>query len=463
HQGDALHSKDFFTSRREVRAVAVDPGSWNSLQPVLVEALQDGALVKVFLGGASAQAFVAGKIPSTSIGAMEVWLDASLRSEDPRFREREGGYILLEDFVSQPHQATIVGASSSAVARALSQFVAPASMRSLPPGPPTAQQRSAEFSRFHDNFTGTEITRRAICSSRAATGVVEDRYSTALAALVEATAECPPAAQSTVVYVADSLAKEIIDTHSTFRGDVAVMGALMGDVAVMGAPMYDAVVRAQTETEGGQRRLEVRRELGISQEALVVLIAGQPVATSEILQLVLDTLLLERINNILPRQVRILLRPHPRTLPDEESKTESVLATAPEEFFDADTTAAVLRASSESLVPAADIVISGYSTTNYYAILWQVPAVVYAAIPTLMNKFQKDKHLAQVPEVAAGAAWSVAQPTDLGHVVQDVLSTRPSQEAEAIQRAQVALCKFHDGHAARRVWYDISLRKSVYL
>lgn len=55
---------------------------------------------------------------------------------------------------------------------------------------------------------------------------------------------------------------------------------------------------------------------------------------------------------------------------------------SPIAIFDVDPLEVALFPNSDSMVPMADIVLSGYSTTNYYAILWQVCFAphVYATI-----------------------------------------------------------------------------------
>ena len=56
-------------------------------------------------------------------------------------------------------------------------------------------------------------------------------------------------------------------------------------------------------------------------------------------------------------------------------------------------------ASSEEIIAAADIVISGYSSTNYYAMMVGLVGTVYAHVPALVEKFKHDKKLDAVPEV----------------------------------------------------------------
>ena len=55
--------------------------------------------------------------------------------------------------------------------------------------------------------------------------------------------------------------------------------------------------------------------------------------------------------------------------------------------------------SSEDLITSADIVISGYSSTNYYAMMVGITGTVYAHVPALVERFMQDKKLDAVPEV----------------------------------------------------------------
>jgi len=59
------------------------------------------------------------------------------------------------------------------------------------------------------------------------------------------------------------------------------------------------------------------------------------------------------------------------------------------------------------LLPAADVVMSGFSTTNYFAILLGLRDVVYAGTPQLLADLQAEKGLQRPPETTAGAGWCV--------------------------------------------------------
>ena len=72
----------------------------------------------------------------------------------------------------------------------------------------------------------------------------------------------------------------------------------------------------------------------------------------------------------------------------------------------------------------ADVVASGYSTTNFYAMLQNRTGVVYMAVPEIMHQFRNDKHLDMMPEVAAGAALSATDGDEFSDILELVLWSR---------------------------------------
>mmetsp|Transcript_810 Transcript_810/g.1720 ORF Transcript_810/g.1720 Transcript_810/m.1720 type:complete len:274 (-) Transcript_810:199-1020(-) len=262
---------------------------------------------------------------------------------------------------------------------------------------------------------------------------------------------CPERTTRVVLCAADSIAADLIARHASFPGKVVITGA----------PMFDHDVQDQRALPDGkvlsERRAHIRSKLGISSEQLVVLIAGQSAGLLEVVQLLVGAL--QAIHNRLQYRVRAVVRHHPRAKPEDTQRVMDFMHSSPIAIFDVDPLEVALFPNSDSMVPMADIVLSGYSTTNYYAILWQVPAVVYAATPILSAKFHNDKHLDEIPEVKAGAAWSVSSIEEMQAVIMDVAAHRNGEQSthlREMREAQAQLCRFHDGNAARRVWGEVN-------
>mmetsp|Transcript_62 Transcript_62/g.106 ORF Transcript_62/g.106 Transcript_62/m.106 type:complete len:387 (-) Transcript_62:468-1628(-) len=299
-----------------------------------------------------------------------------------------------------------------------------------------------------------------LCGSAAsaAIGLVEDRYSTSLKTLDSFQRACPARSQRLeaarcegssdvclLMAVADSIAQEQVLKHSGYQGALAITGS----------PQFDETIRRRSEGGSGQaaaqmwlarERAAVRVRLGVGGRDFVLLLAGQPVGDDEVLQLVVDGLK----EAALLQRVWVLHRSHPRQSADELAAYRRVQEAAPAEWFQVATKTMEAFHSSEELIAGMDVVVSGYSSTNYYAMLAGVPGVLFADVPKVTAKFRADKRLETVPEVAAGAGWLVSSGTELAHAVQAALEGSP--EAIAMRERQAQLCRFHDGGAAARVW-----------
>jgi hypothetical protein len=112
-----------------------------------------------------------------------------------------------------------------------------------------------------------------------------------------------------------------------------------------------------------------------------------PARRRQVLRLILDAV--ARMPPIERALVRVSLCEHPRQTSEERRLSGGVLREAPPGLL-----LAPVIGDSDSMVPGADVVVSGYSTTNYYAILWGVPAVVYAATPKVAARYYSDEKVA---------------------------------------------------------------------
>jgi len=202
-------------------------------------------------------------------------------------------------------------------------------------------------------------------------------------------------------------------------------------------------------------RARVRRALRLpsAETTLLVLVVGQISGTDEVLEMVLGALRLSAS----PQSARIVVRMHPRATSDDVSRTAGVQARAPPELFDVDPAALDAFASSEDILAGADLVVSGYSTTNFFAILEGLSGVVYASTKTLRAKYRRDKKLDVPPEVEAGAAWEAGTAEELATVI-GLLRRGPegSPEMRELVKAQQALTSKYDGKAAERAWRAVA-------
>jgi len=397
---------------KSVFGVVSDTGSWNTLYPVLLEAVQDGRQVEVHMSGASARQFRAGRMPH-----LDPRLRVTLEPKEGNVDDKETSVERLASFIVRRHWVTVVGASTSV-----------------------------------EGSLGATL---ALCTSKAASGslLVEDRYASALPTLQSIPTHCPARAHAPTICVSDRIAESLIASHTSFKGRVVVTGA----------PMFDREIQLLHSSESAQanQRRRVRDALGVQEEELLVLLAGQSAGTTEVLQVVLDAVKLLQTETLMHKaQVKVLVRPHPRAPAEDLQAVRALTLAAPLGLVFSNTSALAHFATSDSLVPGADVVVSGYSTTNYYAILWKVPGVVYVGTEILKKKFWKDKHLDMVPEVKEGAAWEVTTPETMKHVINHVQTYMKthlvSPQLENIFNAQERLCKYHDGFAAKRVWAIIS-------
>eukprot|EP00240_Pyramimonas_obovata_P001054 CAMPEP_0118953134 /NCGR_PEP_ID=MMETSP1169-20130426/56028_1 /TAXON_ID=36882 /ORGANISM="Pyramimonas obovata, Strain CCMP722" /LENGTH=465 /DNA_ID=CAMNT_0006900517 /DNA_START=170 /DNA_END=1564 /DNA_ORIENTATION=+ len=373
-------------STRELRAIAFDRGGWNAIEPVLSLALIEGVGVRVFLGGASARHFQQGLLRADSrlivTNALEDWNDAAVQSA-------------VQEFVQVEHGGLLVAASQSA--------------------------------------EGTRGAVHAICTSAAHAVLVEDMYGTSVNILAQISVECPSAANATLVTVGDKIGHGLVKSRAR---------KFPGVTLLTGAPQFDAV--AEWIPDLPRRRASLRSHLGLEEREILLLIAGQPRGTHEMLTLVkeaaFDT----------GARVRVLLRPHPRT-PESERRLEREIRSqvAAAFFVEAD------RAeypTSVDLLPAADVVMSGFSTTNYFAILLGIRGVVYAGTPSLLEDLSSEKGVSRPPEADAGAGWFVQTAEELQRVLAEVRATPESEAMQKVRLAQEGLSAGVDGQAAKRVW-----------
>lgn len=73
-------------------------------------------------------------------------------------------------------------------------------------------------------------------------------------------------------------------------------------------------------------------------------------------------------------------RPHPRAEAGDAADAAEALLTGPASLHDFNVSALARLPSAEEAVPAADLVVSGFSTINTHAILWRAAALAPPAL-----------------------------------------------------------------------------------
>jgi hypothetical protein len=240
------------------------------------------------------------------------------------------------------------------------------------------------------------------------------------------------------VCVADEFAREQLLTYCA---------ALINRIVVTGGPQFDKVV--EQKKTWAERRRQLRQAMNIDEGNLLFLIVGQLNGTAESIALVQRAM--ERLS--LDKPDHLIVRPHPRATWLDQALLEYAEESLVNDWFKKiDST---LAATSEDLLPAVDFVLSGYSTTNYFSILFEMPGVVYVGTPSYRWDLYREKGLMKPPEVQAGAAWYVEDPEDLIHVIQEVHKGDASDELRQIKEAQRRMAQYNDGHAADRIWTEM--------
>jgi UDP-N-acetylglucosamine 2-epimerase len=219
------------------------------------------------------------------------------------------------------------------------------------------------------------------------------------------------------------------------------------NIQITGNPYFDQV--AAVKQNWSQRRQEFRNLLALQDTDVLFLVVGQPNGTAEILEM-LEAGLAELS---LTQPTNILVRMHPRATPEnQQAVTEYYQATAYDHFVIMPDT---LTLTSDDLLPAADFVLSGYSTTNHFAVLYEMPGVMYVKTPSLQQDLLRDTKLDKPLEVEAGAAWYITQPTELVHAVTEVLASNQSTEVQQIQAKQQEIAQYNNGQASERCWSQV--------
>lgn len=209
-------------------------------------------------------------------------------------------------------------------------------------------------------------------------------------------------------------------------------------VFVTGGPQFDRVLELR-KNWSEQRRL-IRKK--ISNDACVYLVAGGVNGTDEILDLV---------QSVLRSQDAIIFRQHSRsTVKDKEQtkKAIEVIKQAGGKFLEVDKKIAPYT---ESLLAGSDFVLSGFSTTNRYAILLGIIGTIYVGTTSFRKDLWSEKKLKLPPEVEFGAGWYVQDAKEMKDVVAEVSAETAGKRKRELIKKQQKIAQFCDGEATSRV------------
>lgn len=241
--------------------------------------------------------------------------------------------------------------------------------------------------------------------------------------------------------VIDALAKRLLlKALSGYQLDSRV-------VVATGNPHFDRFFEMKTSWQ--ERRRAIRESLSLSENTTLVLIIGGLNGTDEILLLFKDAM--EKLRG----KYTLILRTHPRSTPEDGVKTVSVREQLPAELFCA--VSKEVAPTTDDLLPAADIVISPYSTINYIGILCRMPGVVYADTPSIRRDLYEEKGVDVPFEAQAGAGWYVGSADELAEAIQAVRDKGgTSEKLQAIRKVQTEIAAQFDGQATERVLEQIT-------
>lgn len=239
-----------------------------------------------------------------------------------------------------------------------------------------------------------------------------------------------------MICVSDEFAREQLLNYSA---------ALVGRIIVTGDPQFDKTLEVNQNSQ--ERRQKLRRAMDVDDDELVFLIAGQLNGTAEAVVLVHEMALKKKY------RVRMVVRQHTRATWIDDALLERCCAAIPRSYF-IDTTP-ILAAASEKLLAGVDFVLSGYSPTNHFGILYEMRGVVYVGTPSFRWDLWREQGLEKPLEVQLGAGWYVETPEDLVHVIEEVQKKDPSDELLRLIHSQSIVAGFNDGHAADRVWAEM--------
>lgn len=222
-------------------------------------------------------------------------------------------------------------------------------------------------------------------------------------------------------------------------------------IAVTGGAQFDKTIKIKENWK--QRRDELRSALGVTGDQPVFLATGQLNGTAEMLELLEGGIEQAGVAD----HAKVVVRAHPRATDEDKRLLDEYMARTNRNWFtDVDQE---LARTSDDLLPGVDFVLSGYSTTNYYGVLYEMAGVVYVGTPAFKADMKAEKGLERPPEVEIGAGWYVQNPQDMADVIVSVRQSGGSQgvvsNVDKVKDTQRRIAAYNDGKATERVWQEM--------
>jgi hypothetical protein len=376
---------------KEILVVAGDRGGWNAIEPPLLRALGEGCDVYAYFAATCGKQFADGKLRPDE--RMKVWTGSSELGK-------------MGDFFSDHicPDLVVVGASQSK--------------------------------------DGTEATLRALEFSQSMPRLgMQDMYGSIA---------------PTLRMVHDHGAFDCLCVTDEFSRDMVLkeFPRLRDRVVITGGPQFDKTIEVKKNWQEERRRM--RQLMQVADSDPVFLVVGGMNGTAEMLE-VLD----DGIDQAgFAGSAKVILRAHPRATEKDrrlvnEYMDSTLIPKSSNErkwFVDVDRT---IAPTSEDLLSCADFVLTGYSTTGYFGILYGMPGVVYVGTPAFQRDLWAEKGLRRPPEVEAGAGWYVQNGDDMSRIITAVRHEIRVANLLKMEEAQKKISSFNDGHATDRVWQEM--------
>lgn len=222
---------------------------------------------------------------------------------------------------------------------------------------------------------------------------------------------------------------------------------LQDRVVVTGGPQFDKTI--EVKKNWAENRCQLREAMEVTDDHTVFLVVGGLNGTAEMLKLL--EVGIDQAN--LAQSAKVIFRNHPRATDEDKRLLKQYMDTTKRHWFvDVDRR---IAPTSEDLLPSADFVLSGYSTTNYFGVLYGMLGVVYVGTPAFKRDLMAEKGLNRPPEVEIGAGWYVQSSADMTRVITVVRLESRVGSLFKIVEAQKKIASFNDGHATERVWQEM--------
>jgi len=207
-------------------------------------------------------------------------------------------------------------------------------------------------------------------------------------------------------------------------------------IVVTGGPQFDKVVWIR------ERWNELRRDIRKPNDRRRrFLIVGGLDGTAEMMAILFPNLLKDDV---------VTLRTHPRATELDRYLTAAMLPVYNNNHVMMETHPVLFSAGVESLLPAVDFVLSGYSTVAHFAIALGIPGVIYIGTPAIRANLWEEKQLRVPVEADMGAAWYVTDSRSLAMVLSDI-EQASSDKYLTLLKQQKIIANHCDGQASQRV------------